>query len=61
VPATDFPTLTVNGVGAMTAEKPGIVKSHKYRYLPAQPRERSQIKISAVQIVTVDNVRSLLG
>jgi hypothetical protein len=46
----------------MATQQPCIMKRQNHWYLPAQPGERSQIKISAVQIVTVDNVRSsLLG
>ena len=54
--AAYLPTLAIKRMGAMTTEKPSIMKSQNYRYMLAQPRESSQIKISAVQIVTVNDI-----
>jgi hypothetical protein len=54
--ATYLPALAIKGMGAVTTEQPSIMESQNYRYLLAQPRESSQIKISTVQIVTVNNV-----
>jgi len=45
----------------MAAEQPGIMKCQEHWHLLTQPAERSQIKVSAMQVVTVDNVGSLPG
>ena len=59
--AAYLPALAIKRMGAMATEKPSIMKGQNYRYLLAQPRKSSQIKISAVQIVTVNNVRWFWG
>ena len=61
MPAARFPSLAIKRMGAMTTEQPGIMKRQNHRYLLAQPGERSQVKISTVQIVTMYNVWLLPG
>ena len=54
--AAYLPALTIERMGTMAAEQPGVMKRQNHWHLLAQPGERSQIKIAAVQIVTVYNV-----
>ena len=42
---------------AVSAEQPGIVECQHGRHLPAEPSERAQIEIAAVQVMAVDDVR----
>lgn len=56
MPTARLPALAIKGMGAMTTEKPSVMKSQSYRYALTQPRESSQIKVSAVEIMTVNNV-----
>ena len=61
MPAARFPSLAIKRMSAMTTEQPGIMKRQNHRYLLTQPGDGSQVKISAVQIVTVNDIWSVLG
>jgi len=41
----------------VSAERPAVVKRQHRRHLPAEPRKGSQIEITAVEVVTVHEVR----
>src|SRR5258705_13682459 len=61
MPAARFPSLAIKRMGAMTTEQPGIMKRQNHRYLLTQPGDGSQAKISTMQIVTVNDIWSVLG
>ena len=42
----------------MSADRPGVVQRHDGGHLPGEPRQRAQVEIAAVQVVTVDEVRA---
>jgi hypothetical protein len=44
----------------MSAQQPGIVECQDDRYPPAQLKEHAKIKVTSVEVVTVDNVWPLL-
>jgi hypothetical protein len=42
----------------MSAEGPAVVQRHDGRHLPAEPRQRPQVELPAVQVMTVDEIRA---
>jgi len=59
--ATGQPAFATEGVRAMTAQQPGIMHRDDERHPRGELRQKTQIKIIAVQIVSVHDLRSTRG
>jgi hypothetical protein len=59
--ATDFPAFAVERMRAVTAQKPGIMQMKNDGDLVAEPRKAAQVEITPMQVVTMDNIRSVGG
>ena len=53
------PALAIERMGAVPAEKPRIPCVENERHLPAELRQRAQIEVGAVQIMTMNDIGCL--
>ena len=56
VAAPGLPALTVEGVGAVTAEEPGVVEGEHGRNLVAEGGEGTEIEVATMEVVAVEDV-----